>query len=165
MTPTPNSHGAARAGRSPAQIATFAVVAVAVIAGAAWLGWASRGDAAAPATPAAASAAAAAPGMALPAAAQTALDAGNAAFRAAKYDSALSHYRAAAQAAPQHSAAWYGIPMVAQKTGNSALADSAAAELRVRGGAAAGFHGGATPAGGDTTKPVSPHGTPAPRGG
>lgn len=68
----------------------------------------------------------------LPEAARTALDAGNEAFRAKKYDDALKSYRDAARAAPDNASAFYGIYMVAQKTGNTKLADSATKEIAAR---------------------------------
>ncbi len=61
----------------------------------------------------------------LPPAARKAIDLANAQFRAGKYDEALKSYREAAKAAPDNSAAYFGIYMVAQKKGDKALADSA----------------------------------------
>jgi tetratricopeptide (TPR) repeat protein len=68
----------------------------------------------------------------LPAEARTALDAGNEAFRAKDYDKALKLYRDAAKAAPENASAFYGIFMVAQKTGNTKLADSATKAIAAR---------------------------------
>lgn len=62
------------------------------------------------------------------------LDSGNAFFRKKDYVRALSMYRAAAEAAPQHSAPLFGIQMVGQATNNKRLADSAIAEIRKRNG-------------------------------
>ena len=69
---------------------------------------------------------------AAPAAARTALDSGNAAFRARDYDAALAAYRRAAAGAPDEAAPWYGVYMVAEATKRSALADSALAEVKRR---------------------------------
>lgn len=74
---------------------------------------------------------------ALGAGARSALDRGNEMFRAGKYDSALAHYRAAAKAAPDHAAPFYGIYMAAKKLGQDAVADSAHAEIGKRNAAAA----------------------------
>jgi tetratricopeptide (TPR) repeat protein len=68
----------------------------------------------------------------LPEAARNALDAGNEAFRSKDYDKALKSYRDAANAAPENASAFYGIYMVAQKTGNAKLADSASKEIARR---------------------------------
>jgi hypothetical protein len=68
----------------------------------------------------------------LGATARAALDSGNAAFRAKNYKVALRYYRTAAESAPAHAAPWFGIFMIAQATGNTALADSATAEVRRR---------------------------------
>ena len=68
----------------------------------------------------------------LPEAARNALDAGNEAFRAKDYTKALNSYRDAAKAAPDNASAFYGIYMVAQKTGNTKLADSAQKEIAKR---------------------------------
>jgi hypothetical protein len=64
-------------------------------------------------------------GPTLSSAAQTALEAGNAAYRAKRFDAAITSYRDAAAAAPDHPAPWYGLYMAASETKNSALADSA----------------------------------------
>lgn len=69
----------------------------------------------------------------LPPAARTALDSGNAEFRAKHYETALAHYRAAAKVLPADDAtAYYGIFMAAKKLGNDKLADSAQAEVKKR---------------------------------
>jgi hypothetical protein len=69
----------------------------------------------------------------LPLAARTALDSGNAEFRAKRYETALAHYRAAAKALPADDAtAYYGIYMAAKKLGNNKLADSAQAVVKKR---------------------------------
>jgi hypothetical protein len=65
------------------------------------------------------------PREALSADARAAIDAGNAAYRAGKFDEAIAQYRTAAAAAPDNAAPWYGVLMAAQRTGNTALADSA----------------------------------------
>jgi len=57
--------------------------------------------------------------------ARAALEAGNNALREGKLDEALTLYRTASAAAPMNAAAHYGIYMVAQRMGNSALADTA----------------------------------------
>ncbi|MCU0648880.1 MAG: hypothetical protein MUF00_12840 [Gemmatimonadaceae bacterium] len=80
------------------------------------------------ATPATAS------GPVLPATGAAHLDSGNVAFRAKAYDDALRHYRAAADAAPDHAAPWYGVFMVGEATKNKALADSATAMVAQRSG-------------------------------
>lgn len=69
---------------------------------------------------------------ALPAAAAVALDSGNAAFRAGRFDVALTAYRDAAAKAPDHAAPYYGLYMAARATKNVALADSALAAVRAR---------------------------------
>lgn len=66
----------------------------------------------------------------LPLAARLALDSGNAAYRAKQLDVALSNFRQASVAAPQHAAPWFGIYMVANEMKNAALADSAMARVR-----------------------------------
>jgi hypothetical protein len=84
------------------------------------------------------------------------LDSGNVAYRAKQYEVALRHYRAAATAAPQHAAPWYGVYMVGEATSNRALIDSANAMVATRSGAAIsesamakahGESGGAAPSG------------------
>lgn len=58
-------------------------------------------------------------------AARLALDRGNEAFRAGRYEDALMHYRTAARAEPSSAAPQYGIHMAARKLDDAALADSA----------------------------------------
>lgn len=62
--------------------------------------------------------------------ARTALDAGNAAFRAGKLDDALTQYRLAAKAEPDNAAPYYGIYMVAQKKGDKKLMETAMADVQ-----------------------------------
>ena len=69
---------------------------------------------------------------ALPRDAARALDSANAAFRAGRLDAALAGYRIAAARAPEHAAPYYGIFMVARRTRNAALADSATSAIRAR---------------------------------
>ena len=69
---------------------------------------------------------------ALPRDAARALDSANAAFRAGRLDAALAGYRRAAARAPEHAAPYYGIFMVARRTRNAALADSATSAIRAR---------------------------------
>jgi Flp pilus assembly protein TadD len=66
--------------------------------------------------------------------AKAALDRGNAFFRKSQFAEALTEYRAAAALAPQHAAPLFGIYMVGRATNNTALADSALAGIRLRGG-------------------------------
>jgi tetratricopeptide (TPR) repeat protein len=66
--------------------------------------------------------------------AKAALDTGNALYRKKQYDAALAHYREASELAPQHAAPFFGIYMAARATGNTVLADSALAAIRVRNG-------------------------------
>ena len=66
--------------------------------------------------------------------ARVALDSGNVAFRAGKYDAALTQYRVAAKEDQKSAAPFFGIYMVAQKVGNQKLADSAMAVIRTRSG-------------------------------
>ncbi|MCU0633866.1 MAG: hypothetical protein MUE41_03240 [Gemmatimonadaceae bacterium] len=89
---------------------------------------------------------------AVPPAAAVHLDSGNTAYRAKAYDDALRHYRAAAAAAPDHAAPWYGVFMVGEVTKNKALTDSATAMVATRTGGAgladstmAKAHGGSAP--------------------
>ncbi|HVZ77650.1 MAG TPA: hypothetical protein VG818_06690 [Gemmatimonadaceae bacterium] len=70
------------------------------------------------------------PHDALPENARASLELGNSEFRAGRYDAALKDYRAAATAAPLNPAPYFGIFMVAQKTNNRALADSANASIK-----------------------------------
>jgi hypothetical protein len=103
--------------------------------------------------PPAGASAAAAPGEgALPPAAQAALGAGNEAYRAGRFDDALTEYRKAVTAAPTSAAPYYGVLMAAQKIGNKTLADSASAMIRKLSGEDASIHNG--------TAPANPH--PAP---
>ena len=74
----------------------------------------------------------------LPPAARTALDRGNAEFRAKKYDTALESYREAARAASGNAAPYYGIYMAAQKLGKTSLADSASKLIQVLSGTSGG---------------------------
>jgi hypothetical protein len=67
--------------------------------------------------------------------AQKALDSGNVLFRKKAYAPALAQYRLASAHAPNHAAPYIGMNMVAQATGDKALADSAIAAIRERGGA------------------------------
>jgi hypothetical protein len=66
--------------------------------------------------------------------AKSALDSGNALYRKKQFAAALVHYREASELAPQHAAPFFGIYMVARATGNTAMADSALAAIRVRNG-------------------------------
>jgi hypothetical protein len=70
----------------------------------------------------------------LPPAARVALDSGNAAYRAKAYPQALAQYRAAAAAAPDEAAPYFGIYMAAMALHNRALADSASTEIRTHTG-------------------------------
>lgn len=70
----------------------------------------------------------------LPPAARAAIDLANAQFRAGKYDEALKSYRDAAKASPDNAAAFFGIYMVAQKQGNTPLADSALKVIQANSG-------------------------------
>ena len=70
----------------------------------------------------------------LPSAARSALDQGNANYRAGKFQAALDSYRAAAKAAPTEAAPYFGVLMVAQKLGNKSLADSASQAIAERNG-------------------------------
>lgn len=72
------------------------------------------------------------PGPELPLPARSALDSGNAAFGRKDFDGALRFYRQAATAAPTHASPWFGVFMVAQATGNTALRDSAQREVQRR---------------------------------
>jgi Flp pilus assembly protein TadD len=82
----------------------------------------------------------------LPASAQAALAAGNEAFRAARYDDALTEYNKAVLEAPTNAAPYYGVLMTAQKTGNTSLADSASAMIKKLSGEDASIHNRAAPA-------------------
>ena len=82
----------------------------------------------------------------LPAKAQAALAAGNEAFRGGRYDVALTQYNNAVLEAPTNAAPYYGVLMAAQKTGNTALADSASAMIKKLSGEDASIHNRAAPA-------------------
>lgn len=69
--------------------------------------------------------------------AKAALDRGNELFKKHAYAGALTEYRAASAMAPQHSAPLFGIYMVARATKDTAMANSALAGIRLRGGAKA----------------------------
>lgn len=69
---------------------------------------------------------------ALSAAAQVALDSGNALFRKTDYAAALVQYRLAAKESPETAAPFFGIYMAALKLKDRALADSAFAAMRER---------------------------------
>ena len=81
--------------------------------------------------------------------AKLALDRGNEAFKKKDFKTALKEYREASALAPQHSAPLFGIYMVANATHNTAMADSALAGIRQR--------GGGLPA------PADPHAAPPPK--
>ena len=66
--------------------------------------------------------------------AKAALDSGNALFRKKAYAEALAMYRRSANRAPEHPAPPFGIYMVARALNNVALADSALADIKARGG-------------------------------
>lgn len=72
----------------------------------------------------------------LPPVARAALDSGNAAYRAKAYPQALVEYRAAAAAAPDEAAPYFGIYMAATALHDTALADSASAQIRAHTGGA-----------------------------
>ena len=61
----------------------------------------------------------------LPEEARTALASGNASYRAKDFEAALKSYRAAAAAAPDHPAPYFGIQMAASALDRPAVADSA----------------------------------------
>ena len=63
-------------------------------------------------------------------AAKSALDSGNALFRAKAFDRALEQYERASELAPSESAPLLGILMVADVTKNAKLSESAMARLR-----------------------------------
>jgi hypothetical protein len=111
----------------------------------------------------------------LPPAAAAHLDSGNVAYRGKQFDAALAHYRAAATAAPDHAAPWYGVYMVGEATNNRVLVDSANAMVASRSGAAindsvmGSAHGGGgaaapsgLPSGHPSVSPTLPPGHPAP---
>jgi hypothetical protein len=66
----------------------------------------------------------------LPTAARQALDSANTAYRAKAYPLALAEYRAAAAAAPNEAAPYFGIVMAATALHEPAVADSASAVIR-----------------------------------
>lgn len=70
------------------------------------------------------------PHDALPPAARTAIDSGNAEYRAGHYDGALAQYQLAAKAAPDNAAPYFGVYMVAKKLNKKELADSAMTQIR-----------------------------------
>ena len=70
------------------------------------------------------------PHDALPPDARTAIDSGNAEYRAGRYAAALTQYQLAAKAAPDNAAPYFGVYMVAKKLNNKGLADSAMAQIR-----------------------------------
>ena len=76
---------------------------------------------------------------ALPPAARTALDRGNAEFRAGKYDAALNSYREAARVVPGDPSPYFGIYMAAQKLGKTSLADSASKLIQTLSGTGGGL--------------------------
>ncbi|MBI4539581.1 MAG: tetratricopeptide repeat protein [Gemmatimonadetes bacterium] len=138
--------------------ATRATLLVAAGAAAAALTSCTRASEEARETPAGETPAAeaAAPEPVLSPAAQTALDSGNAAYRAGRYDEAMKRYNEVVAAAPEHPVAHFGIYMAAMALGDSARAESAL--VRVRETAPDGsllLHAG----------PAGPHGAPteAPR--
>lgn len=87
-------------------------------------------DEAAP--PPSAAAAPAARGSGVSEAARVALDRGNTAYRAGKYQDALAAYREAAKADSASAAPHFGVLMAAGKIGDSTLAASARAEIAKR---------------------------------
>jgi tetratricopeptide (TPR) repeat protein len=64
-------------------------------------------------------------GGGLPAAIQTHIDEGNAAYRAKDYEGALKHYQAAAEQDPNQPTPWFGVAMAASAMGDEELAESA----------------------------------------
>lgn len=69
------------------------------------------------------------PRDALPPAARSAIDSGNAQYRGGRFKEALASYRSAAKAAPDNASPYFGIYMAAQKLGDQKLADSASKEI------------------------------------
>ena len=101
--------------------------------------------------------------VALSASAQAALAAGNDAYRAGRFDDALTEYNKAAVEAPTSAAPYYGVLMAAQKMGNKALADSASAMIKKLSGEDASIHmGGTAPANPHPPRAVAPP-PPAPK--
>jgi Flp pilus assembly protein TadD len=94
------------------------------------VGACSRADTA-PKTPLGQATPAAAVESSLPPAARSALDRGNAEYRAGRYESALGAYREASRAAPGDASPFFGIYMAAQKLGKQGLADSASKLIQV----------------------------------
>ncbi len=66
--------------------------------------------------------------------AKAALDSGNAFYRRKAYTEALASYRSASAMAPQHAAPFFGIYMVARAMGDTAMAERALADIRMRNG-------------------------------
>jgi hypothetical protein len=64
--------------------------------------------------------------------AQSALETGNAAFRAKDYAAALVAFEKARALAPEHAAPWFGIYMVAQARKDNRAADAALKEIQLR---------------------------------
>lgn len=62
--------------------------------------------------------------------AQVQLDSGNTAYRAKDYQTALTHYQAAVEAAPHAPATWFGVYMAQSALGNKPAADSAMRKAR-----------------------------------
>lgn len=86
-------------------------------------------------------------------AARVQLDSGNASYRAQDYQEAGRHYRAALEAEPGLTSAWFGIYMAESALGNRAAADSARAHLGQMGGGAAAH---VSPHAGMTTPDTAP---------
>lgn len=82
----------------------------------------------------------------LPPAARAALDSGNAAYRAGKYDAALAHYRAAAKAAPGEAAPYFGVYMAANQLGRTQEAAEAQKKISELSGDSAALAPHAAPA-------------------
>lgn len=70
--------------------------------------------------------------MPLSSTAQALLDSGNTAFRVKDFDGALAYYHKASLTDPAHAAPWFGTYMVGKAIDDTALADSALREVRVR---------------------------------
>ena len=58
------------------------------------------------------------------------LDSGNAAYRAADYETALIHFDRVVELAPGDATGWFGVYMAFDAMGNKTAADSALAEAR-----------------------------------
>ena len=67
----------------------------------------------------------------LPPPVQESVNSGNQAYRSGNYEAALSHFREALEEAPDHPVPLFGVHLAATALGDSALADSIAAILRV----------------------------------